>query len=54
MPPSLPARNIGAVEAQVTGVENSVDSVVHPDGNMASGFELNFIEIFRLPVRFWY
>jgi len=32
----------------------SVASIVRPDGNMVLGFEPNFIEIFRLQVRFWY
>ena len=44
----MPSCNTGAVEAQVTGVENSVASIVRPYGNMVSGFETNFIEILRL------
>jgi len=38
-PPSLPSCNTGVVEAQVTGVEDSVASIVRPDGNMALGFK---------------
>jgi len=43
MPPSLPSCNTGVVEAQVTDVEDSVSSVVRPDGNMGLGFEPNLL-----------
>jgi hypothetical protein len=48
----MPSCKTGAVGKHVKGVENCVASIVHPDGNTVPRFEQNFIEIFRLQVRF--